>query len=271
MRNITAFFSLFFLLLVSTGCSVITIEASLEFPTSDQVLYLPSGTTIESTGNAYVNFLNLQKGDFFPSSFKITTAHQLIYIDPLLVETPSTADIILISHDHADHLSFPALNKLIGQHTRLLIPQGLVAKISRQLPNANITAVSVGNVIHLSDNTAIEVVEAYNLKPHWYSMRMHKPGNRHVGYIIRTETEAIYHAGDTDLIDEMAELRNIDVALLPIGVGKTAMTIDQAVAAVKIISPTIVVPMHYDLGEQQAKIFSERVAHTSQVFVFVDE
>ena len=55
--------------------------------------------------------------------------------------------------------------------------------------------------------------------------------------------KTIYHAGDTDFIPEMKELRDIEVALLPIG-GAFTMDIQEAVEAAIAIKPTIVIPMH---------------------------
>jgi L-ascorbate metabolism protein UlaG (beta-lactamase superfamily) len=67
------------------------------------------------------------------------------------------------------------------------------------------------------------------------------------GFLLEVEGKKIYHAGDTGLTMEMKllEEETVDVALLPIG-GNFTMDIDDAVRAVKLIRPRIVVPMHYD-------------------------
>ena len=54
----------------------------------------------------------------------------------------------------------------------------------------------------------------------------------------------IYHAGDTDFIPEMKNLKDIDVALLPVS-GTYVMTAEEAVDAANAIKPKIAVPMHY--------------------------
>ena len=54
----------------------------------------------------------------------------------------------------------------------------------------------------------------------------------------------IYYAGDTDLTDEMKALKNIDVALLPIG-GKYTMNAEEAAEATKNIKPKKAIPYHY--------------------------
>ena len=66
---------------------------------------------------------------------------------------------------------------------------------------------------------------------------MHKKGSG-VGYVIviSVEGKTIYHAGDTDLIPEMEHIRNIDVALLPIGGRDFIMDLHEAVKAARRIN-----------------------------------
>lgn len=73
------------------------------------------------------------------------------------------------------------------------------------------------------------------------------PGCLSCGFIFELGGKKIYHAGDTALMTDMALLaeENIDVALLPIGDVFT-MGPEDALRAVKLIRPGLVVPMHYD-------------------------
>jgi len=73
------------------------------------------------------------------------------------------------------------------------------------------------------------------------------PGCLSCGFIFEMDGKKIYHAGDTGLIADMALLADeeIDVALLPIGDLYT-MDPDDALRAVKMIRPKLVIPMHYD-------------------------
>lgn len=66
------------------------------------------------------------------------------------------------------------------------------------------------------------------------------------GFIIELEGKKIYHAGDTGLSMEMNLLKreDIHVALLPIG-GNFTMDIEDALLAVEMIQPRMVIPMHY--------------------------
>ena len=72
----------------------------------------------------------------------------------------------------------------------------------------------------------------------------------------------IYHAGDTDFIEEMRELKSkdIDYALLPMG-GKYTMDLDEGIEAAKAINAKRTVPMHYKnlLGENGAAELEEKL------------
>ena len=80
---------------------------------------------------------------------------------------------------------------------------------------------------------------AYNV-----DKQFHPREKNWLGFIVTIGDRRIYHAGDTDLIPEMAGLE-VDVALLPVS-GTYVMTADEAVAAAKRIRPGTAVPMHYN-------------------------
>lgn len=67
------------------------------------------------------------------------------------------------------------------------------------------------------------------------------------GFLFEMDGKKIYHAGDTALISDMALLadEHIDAALLPIGDVYTMGPAD-ALRAVKMICPKLVIPMHYN-------------------------
>ena len=55
----------------------------------------------------------------------------------------------------------------------------------------------------------------------------------------------VYHAGDTALYSDMDTIKNIDLALLPIG-DRFTMGVEDAIKACGLIKPKIVVPIHYN-------------------------
>jgi len=97
--------------------------------------------------------------------------------------------------------------------------------------------ISVGNV-------AIEAVPAYNLNKFREPGKVfHPKEDGKVGYVLTVNDVRIYHAGDTDHIPEMKNIRT-DIALLPVS-GTYVMTAKEAVEAAGSINPKIAIPMHY--------------------------
>jgi L-ascorbate metabolism protein UlaG (beta-lactamase superfamily) len=168
------------------------------------------------------------------ASWLIKTGGKIIYIDPFKGKITEKADIILSSHNHPDHCDINKINEMKKDSTIILTPEPFADAINAEPLNVGQTK-KIGNI-------KIEAVNAYNLK-----IPNHQKG-KDAGFIIEAEGKRIYFAADTDLIPEMNEIKNIDIALLPIG-GTFTMDIEQAVKAVNIIKPKIVIPMHYGVLE----------------------
>jgi L-ascorbate metabolism protein UlaG (beta-lactamase superfamily) len=99
-------------------------------------------------------------------------------------------------------------------------------------------------------------VSAYNL-----SKAFHTRASNWVGYVIEVEGIKIYHAGDTDFVPEMKELKEIDIALMPVG-GTYTMNAEEAAKAVNSFKPKIAVPMHFGKivgSERDAERFKDLV------------
>jgi L-ascorbate metabolism protein UlaG (beta-lactamase superfamily) len=166
------------------------------------------------------------------ASFRISNG-TVIYIDPWKLAGGPQADVILITHNHHDHLSPEDIARIAGPETRIVCPPVCVG----ELPGRNVRAVQPGDDVQLGD-VSVHVVAAYNTdKPN------HPHSAGHVGYVITTAGRSIYHAGDTDVIPEMKAIE-CDVALLPMG-GTYTMNAEQAAEAAAMIHPQIVVPMHW--------------------------
>ena len=154
-----------------------------------------------------------------------------IYIDPYnLVGNLPEADMVLITHSHFDHCSPDDVSKVGSQKTVILAP-----------PDCSIPfdfkSVKPGDVIR-NNNIVVTTVPAYNI-----GKNFHPKDKNWVGYIIQMNGIKIYHAGDTDVIDEMAGIET-DIALLPVG-GTYTMDSAEAIEAVKKINPKLAIPMHY--------------------------
>ncbi len=154
----------------------------------------------------------------------------VIYIDPYEVNKElEKADIILITHDHFDHMDIKSIRKLSKDDTTIVYPKGCIVEGYKTCEISENSKVVIKNV-------EIQAVPAYNInKP------FHKTGC--VGYIIKIDGVRIYHAGDTDRIPEMKNIE-VDIALLPIG-GTYTMDVEEAVKASNDIKAKYFIPMHY--------------------------
>jgi L-ascorbate metabolism protein UlaG (beta-lactamase superfamily) len=173
-----------------------------------------------------------------------------VYIDPWEITDPKPADLVLITHDHYDHLSIPDLKAVCTKATEILAPRGATGKmigvpgrIRGVEPGEKLTAAG----LHL------ETVPAYNV-----GKKFHPRSANNVGYVVTIDGERIYHAGDTDLIPEMRGLAP-DVALLPIG-GTYTMDAAEAAKAATELGARKVIPVHFGAivgGEEDAARFKE--------------
>ena len=93
------------------------------------------------------------------------------------------------------------------------------------------------------EGMTVEAVQAYNYKRFRSPGIPYHPKDIGVGYLMTAEGKTIYHAGDTDLIQEMRQLEGVYLALLPIG-GTYTMDVTEAVEAAMVINPEMVIPMH---------------------------
>jgi L-ascorbate metabolism protein UlaG (beta-lactamase superfamily) len=168
---------------------------------------------------------------------------QTVYFDPyeLHGENPE-ADLILVSHDHYDHCSPEDVAQIQGDDTVIVAIAAAADKLS-----GDIRVVEPGDTIQVKD-VGVEAVPAYNVN------KFRSPGEPfhpqeagHVGFVITLQGKRIYHAGDTDYIPEMAELEDIDIALLPVS-GTYVMTAEEAVEAAEAIDPGVAIPMHLGRG-----------------------
>ena len=167
----------------------------------------------------------------------------VVYFDPYtLGEGNPVADIILISHEHGDHCSPADAAKIQGEGTTIVTIAAAAAMLK-----GDILIVQPGDKLRLK-GIEIEAVPAYNVnKFRSPGVPFHPEEAGHVGFVVTLAGQRIYHAGDSDHIPEMAELGEIDIALLPVS-GHYVMTADEAGEAAGVIRPTIAIPMHVGRG-----------------------
>lgn len=158
----------------------------------------------------------------------------IIQIDPVGRYTNYSqqpdADLILITHAHGDHLDANAVAQVEKANTVILLNEESQKKLQKGKVMKNGDTETINGI-------KIKAVPAYNPN------RPQHPKGRDNGYLLEMGNKRIYVAGDTEDIPELANLKGIDIAFLPIN--RPTMTIDQAVNAARIIKPAILYPYHY--------------------------
>ncbi|WP_155057431.1 MBL fold metallo-hydrolase [Streptomyces blattellae] len=157
------------------------------------------------------------------------------------------ADVVLVSHLHADHLHVPSLATL-APGTRLLVPRGAPRAVPglRRLGHLEIREVAPG------DETVIGglVVRAVPARHDGRRLPVGPHRSPALGYVVEGEART-YFAGDTGLFDTMAEeVGPVDVALLPVGgwgpyLGDGHLDAGRAAQALARLAPRSAVPVHY--------------------------
>ena len=164
---------------------------------------------------------------------------RIIYFDPWKIPKGSKkADFIFISHEHFDHCCADDLRRISTADTVIITDSESAAKLkSEKIACKEIKTLRPGENTEIA-GLSISAVASYNT-----NKQFHPRGSGKLGFLVAMDKEVLYHAGDTDLIPEMKNVR-CDVALLPVS-GTYVMTADEAAEAAITIKPKVVIPMHY--------------------------
>ncbi|MDP2950303.1 MAG: MBL fold metallo-hydrolase [Chloroflexota bacterium] len=193
---------------------------------------------------------------FIQSSFRIKSGDTVVYIDPHRISQGEKADLILVTHEHFDHLDTESIKALEKDDTVIVVNAACAGNLQGKV-KGKVVSVQEGQTAS-QKGVDIRAVPGYN--------NIH-PRGFNVGFVFNLGGQAIYHAGDTGHVPEMASLGSIDVALLPIG-GTYTMDEREAAEAVKAIKPKVAIPMHYGYatgGDPQK--FASQVGAAAQVVV----
>ena len=166
---------------------------------------------------------------------------KIIHVDPVSREADYTdmpkADLILITHEHGDHLDPKVIKLLRKAGTDVVLTEACAERVDGGMVvrNGDVTTVQ---------GLKIEAVSAYNIVHVRSGSTPYHPKGRGNGYIITFGDKRVYVAGDTENTPEMKRLGNIDVAFLPMNVPYT-MTPEMVADAAKAFKPKILYPYHY--------------------------
>lgn len=165
----------------------------------------------------------------------------VIHIDPVSGEGDYSklpkADLILVTHEHGDHLDTVAINKIKKAETIIICNQSSLSKIPLAQVMNNGDKKTINGI-------TIEAVPAYNIKNESAPGKPFHPKGNGNGYVITIGDKRFYIAGDTENIPEMKGLKNIDVAFLPMNLPYT-MSPEMAADAARMINPKVLYPYHY--------------------------
>lgn len=165
----------------------------------------------------------------------------VIYIDPARssgnFDFLPKADVILVTHEHGDHLDVNLIDSLKKKGTLVFCNKNSSEKIPWAMVMTAGDRQEVNNVI-------IEAVPAYNLVNGPAAGQVFHPKGVGLGYVLSIGGKKIYVAGDTENTPEMKALKNIDVAFLPMNLPYT-MTPAMVADAARAFKPKILYPYHY--------------------------
>jgi L-ascorbate metabolism protein UlaG (beta-lactamase superfamily) len=146
------------------------------------------------------------------------------------------ADIVLVTHEHRDHLDPAALEKVRTGKTKLVLTEAGAGQVSGGMVMKN------GDVRTI-DGLKIEAVPAYNIIGKRENGQPYHPRGNGNGYVITFGDKRVYVAGDTENIPEMKDLKDIDIAFLPMNLPYT-MTPEMAADAAKMVRTKVLYPYH---------------------------
>jgi L-ascorbate metabolism protein UlaG (beta-lactamase superfamily) len=191
-----------------------------------------------------------------------------VFIDPFLSGNPaasmsvnnvSQADVVVVTHDHGDHLGDAhAICKKTGA---TLVSIFEIADAAAQ-KGLKAEAMNVGGTITVNGVTV-------SLVPAFHTGGL---GGTATGTVVEMDGKKVYHAGDTGLTMEMqliGEMYRPDIAFLPID-GRFNMTPRLAAKAVELLKIPKVVPFHYNtfpLVNSSPEEFKRLVGDKSKVII----
>ena len=179
---------------------------------------------------------------------------------PVNPDHHAALDAVLISHLHRDHVDVPSLRRLERDSALLVVPAGTRQRGLRR-GFRSVTELTPGEQVKIGGVVVTAVPAVHNGR--------RDPLSREVsplGYVVETGTTRVYFAGDTDLFEGMAELGELDLALLPVwGWGPTLgpghLDPEAAARALTLLRPRAAVPIHW--GTLFPRVINDRAGRLS--------
>jgi L-ascorbate metabolism protein UlaG (beta-lactamase superfamily) len=177
----------------------------------------------------------------------VTYGDTVIHVDPVGEKADYSklprAGIVLVTHEHSDHLDPEAIAKVRTPDTVVVVGARCAGKVPGSIVLQNGDSRAVKGI-------RIEAVPAYNI------VHMRAPGapfhprGEGNGYVLTLGTRKVYVAGDTENTREMKSLKRIDVAFLPMNLPYT-MTPEMVADAALAFRPKVLYPYHFGDSDTQ--------------------
>ena len=174
------------------------------------------------------------------ASTQVEYGGRVIHIDPSSqgdYSKAKQADLILVTDIHQDHLDPAAIAKIRKTGAPVVAPAAAAEKLEGATVVANGETKTVAGV-------QVEAVPMYNLQRGPAPGQLYHTKGRGNGYILTLGGKRVYFAGDTECTPEMRNLRNIEIAFMPMNLPYT-MPPSEAAECVKAFKPKVVYPYHY--------------------------
>ncbi len=167
----------------------------------------------------------------------------VIHIDPTMREADygklPDADLVLVTHQHGDHLDLTALHQIMKEGTRVVMTQTCMDQLEE---------FSAGVMKNGDKETIlgieVEAYPAYNIihkRPDGIPFHPKGEGN---AYLLSFGDTRVLIGGDTENVPELKKLKDIDVAFLPMNLPYT-MTPEMVADLALAIRPALLYPYHY--------------------------
>jgi L-ascorbate metabolism protein UlaG (beta-lactamase superfamily) len=238
----------------AVALSVFTIFAITAGPAAGKTFQMDSIST--SSGDLEITFVG-------HGTLMLGFGDKVIHIDPFGKLTDYSkmpdADLILITHEHRDHLDLEAIAAIRKSSTIIVANPAAASKIegARIMENGQRETVM---------DLPIQTVPAYNVVHKRDNGAPFHPAGRDNGYVITFGDKRVYIAGDTENVDEMESLGPVDIAFIPANLPYT-MTPEMAADAARKIRPKILYPYHY--GDTDIAKISELLGDMPEIEVRV--